>query len=55
MLAILDEYVEEIKNLESTLKYIDSKIQEFDYEIGSLSLGFLKQRDIIVLFKITYV
>ncbi|WP_051965296.1 hypothetical protein [Rickettsia tamurae] len=55
LLAILDEYVEEIKNLESTLKYIDSKIQEFDYEIGSLSLGFLEQRDIIVLFKITYV
>ncbi len=42
LLVILDEYVEEIKNFESTLKYIDSKIQEFDYEIGSLSLGFLK-------------
>ncbi|HJD55784.1 MAG TPA: AAA family ATPase [Rickettsia endosymbiont of Pyrocoelia pectoralis] len=42
LLAILDEYIEQIKNLESTLKYIDSKIQEFNYETDSLSLGFLK-------------
>ncbi|MGX6960293.1 MAG: AAA family ATPase [Rickettsia endosymbiont of Pentastiridius leporinus] len=42
LLAILDEYTEQIKNLESTLNYIDSKIEEFNYETDSLSLGLLK-------------